>query len=39
MKKKPLCVKEFAHGRAGNGEANWISSIATHLNSDIIASG
>lgn len=39
MKKKPLCVKELAHGVAENGVANWISSIATLMNTDIIASG
>lgn len=39
MKKKPLCVKELAHGKAENGEANWISAIATMFNTDVIASG
>lgn len=39
MKKKPLCVKELAHGKAENGDANWISSIATMFNTDVIASG
>lgn len=40
MKKRPLCTKELAHGRAaGNGEPNWISAIATVVNSDVIASG
>lgn len=38
MKKKPLCVKELAHGKAENGDANWISSIATMFNTDVIAS-
>lgn len=39
MKKKPLCVKQFAHGKAENGDANWISAIATMINADVIASG
>lgn len=39
MKKKPLCVQELAHGRGENGEANWISSIATMFNTDVVASG
>lgn len=40
MKKKPLCTREKAHGvNATNGQANWISAIATLTNTDIIASG
>lgn len=40
MKKKPLCVRELAHGRSPtNGEPNWISAIAAVVNSDVIASG
>lgn len=39
MKKKPLCVKEIAHGKSENGDANWISAIATMFNADVIASG
>lgn len=40
MKKKPLCVKTLAHGRSTeNGQANWISSIATLINTDLVASG
>lgn len=39
MKKKPLCVQELAHGKAENGDANWISAIATMFNADVIASG
>lgn len=40
MKKKPLCVRPLAHGKAAeNGQANWISSITTLINTDIIASG
>lgn len=40
MKKKPLYIQEMAHGRSvENREANWISSIATLINADIIASG
>jgi ribosomal RNA-processing protein 9 len=39
-KKKPLCTLEFAHGIAAqNGEPNWISSIATLSNTDLVASG
>ncbi|XP_058443093.1 U3 small nucleolar RNA-interacting protein 2 [Malaya genurostris] len=38
-KKKPLNTVRFAHGKTTNGEANWISSIATLLNTDVIASG
>lgn len=40
MKKKPLCVKLLAHGQsAENGQANWISAIATLINADLVASG
>lgn len=40
MKKKPLHVKELAHGKSDeNGEANWISAITTHINTDLMASG
>lgn len=40
MKKKPLCHKPLAHGKsAENGQANWISAIATLINTDIVASG
>lgn len=40
MKKKPLHVKELAHGKSiENGQANWISAIATQINTDVIASG
>lgn len=40
MKKKPLCIKEFAHGKSvENNQANWISSIATLINTDLVASG
>lgn len=39
-KKKPLCTVEFAHGvSTQNKEPNWISSIATLTNTDLIASG
>lgn len=40
MKKKPLHIKQLAHGKnAENDQANWISAIATHINTDIVASG
>lgn len=40
MKKKPLSVQKLAHGSDPvTGEANWITAIATYLNTDIIASG
>jgi len=39
-KKKPLCTVDFAHGIAAqNEEPNWISSIATLTNTDLVASG
>lgn len=39
-KKRPLCTVEFAHGIAAqNEEPNWISSISTLINSDLVASG
>ncbi|XP_058822318.1 U3 small nucleolar RNA-interacting protein 2 [Topomyia yanbarensis] len=38
-KKKPLNTVQLAHGKTANGEANWISSIAALLNTDVIASG
>lgn len=40
MKKKPLHIKELAHGKSDeNDQANWISAVATLINTDIIASG
>ncbi|XP_034948974.1 U3 small nucleolar RNA-interacting protein 2 [Chelonus insularis] len=40
MKKKPLCSVTRAHGTdETNGQAMWISSIATLLNTDLVASG
>lgn len=40
MKKKPLHTKELAHGKSTeNGQANWISAVATLINTDILASG
>lgn len=40
MKKKPLHTKELAHGKQEeNDQANWISAIATLINTDILASG
>lgn len=38
-KKKPLCTVQHAHGKTASGEANWISAIASLLNTDVIASG
>uniref|UniRef100_A0A1Q3EWR6 Putative u3 snornp-associated protein n=1 Tax=Culex tarsalis TaxID=7177 RepID=A0A1Q3EWR6_CULTA len=39
-RKKPLDTVRLAHGRmAGNGEPNWISAVASLLNTDVIASG
>lgn len=38
-KKKPLNTVTNAHGVGSNGESNWISAIATLLNTDVIASG
>lgn len=40
MKKKPLFTKELAHGKSDeNNQANWISAVATLINTDIVASG
>lgn len=40
MKKKPLHIKQLAHGKdAENDQANWISAIATNINTDVVASG
>lgn len=39
MKKKALSKVHFAHGKSSVGEPNWVSSIATLLNTDIVASG
>lgn len=40
MKKKPLCSIPEAHGKdETNGQPMWISSIATLLNTDLVASG
>lgn len=39
-KKKPLCSVSEAHGKDdSNDEPNWITSIATFLNTDLVASG
>ncbi|KAI4474914.1 hypothetical protein M0802_015381 [Mischocyttarus mexicanus] len=39
-KKKPLCSVLGAHGKDDNNdEPNWITSIATLLNTDLVASG
>ncbi|XP_011498248.1 PREDICTED: U3 small nucleolar RNA-interacting protein 2 [Ceratosolen solmsi marchali] len=40
LKKKPLCSVSEAHGRDEiNSLPHWISSIATFLNTDLVASG
>ncbi|KAK2589024.1 hypothetical protein KPH14_001867 [Odynerus spinipes] len=40
LKKKPLCSVPEAHGiDENNGQPMWISSIATLLNTDLVASG
>lgn len=40
LKKKPLCSVPDAHGRdESNNQSMWISSIATLLNTDLVASG
>lgn len=40
LKKKPLCSVMEAHGKDGtNDQPVWISSIATLLNTDLVASG
>ncbi|XP_049868808.1 U3 small nucleolar RNA-interacting protein 2 [Pectinophora gossypiella] len=38
LKKKPLCTVLEAHG-SENEVPRWITSLATHLNSDVFASG
>lgn len=38
-KKKPIAERKLAHGKSTTGVANWISSIATLVNTDLIASG
>lgn len=38
LKKKPLCTVTEAHGTE-NGVPRWITSLATLLNSDVLASG
>lgn len=40
MKKKALHTKQLAHGKSDdNDEANWISAVATLINTDVVASG
>lgn len=39
LKKKPLHIQTLVHGSQENGEANWITAIATLLNTDLLASG
>jgi ribosomal RNA-processing protein 9 len=40
MKKKPLCSVPAAHGKSKeNNQANWISSVASLTNTDLVASG
>lgn len=38
-KKKPLSSVKLAHGTTEKGHSNWISSITTLLNTDLVASG
>lgn len=39
LKKRPLATETLAHGQSANGEANWITALATFINSDLVASG
>jgi ribosomal RNA-processing protein 9 len=39
MKKKPVHTVSLAHGKSSVGEPNWISAVATLLNTDLFASG
>lgn len=40
MKKKPLCTVKNAHGQDSvNSQPHWIASVASLLNTDLIASG
>lgn len=39
LKKRPLATEQLAHGQSENGEANWITAIATLINTDLVASG
>lgn len=39
IKKKPQFTEKLTHGSQPNGDANWISAIATMVNTDLIASG
>jgi hypothetical protein len=40
MKKKPLAIVENAHGVSiENDQPNWICSITSFLNTDLVASG
>lgn len=38
-KKKPIAEQKLAHGKSLTGVPNWISAIATLVNTDLIASG
>lgn len=38
-KKKSIAERKLAHGKSPTGVANWITSIATLVNTDLIASG
>lgn len=38
-KKKPIGQYKLAHGVSSTGTANWISAIASFVNTDLIASG
>lgn len=39
LKKRPLATEQLAHGKSENGEANWITAVATLINTDLVASG
>lgn len=38
-KKKPASEQKLAHGKSSTGTPNWISAIATLVNTDLVASG
>lgn len=39
LKKRPHCVVKAAHGYQGNGLPNWLTAVASLINTDVIASG
>ncbi|MPC07861.1 U3 small nucleolar RNA-interacting protein 2 [Portunus trituberculatus] len=39
LKKRPHCVVKAAHGYQSNGIPNWLTAVATLINTDIMASG